>query len=306
MTAMVAVNPTDEARHQSEADPLWNESVYLDFFAPDGSLGGYIRMGLYPNLGVSWYWACLVGPDRQLVMVVENQAPLPSGPGLELRTDGLWQDIVVETPLDHVSVGLEAFGVGLDDPAEAYTVDPVGALWGDRTPIGFELDWDTAGQPYGYPVTSRYEIPCRVHGEILVGEEVIDFEGFGQRDHSWGVRDWWASEWMWLSGRFADGERMHALDYGLGQFGVGYRQIGEGCAEVTSVAARPALGAAQIPTGVGVSFDELELQLAPIAWAPVLLTSPDGRLSRFPRAMVAMTDQNGRTGHGWVEFNQPQ
>ena len=37
--------------------------------------------------------------------------------GLEVRADGLWGELMCETPLEHWSYGLEAFGVALDDPA---------------------------------------------------------------------------------------------------------------------------------------------------------------------------------------------
>jgi hypothetical protein len=40
--------------------------------------------------------------------------------------------------------------------------------------------------------------------------------------------------------------------------------------------------------------------------APVLLTSADGRLSRFPRAWVNVSTTDGRTGVGWVEWNRNQ
>ena len=45
--------------------------------------------------------------------------------------------------------------------------------------------------------------------------------------------------------------------------------------------------------------------MEPIGWAPVLLTGPEGQLSRFPRAMCRFTAADGRTGHGWTEWNQP-
>ena len=148
-----------------------------------------MRLGLYPNLGVSWFWACVVGVERPLVFVGDHEAPLPRGDELELRAPGLWTDISCLEPLERFSVQLEAFGVGVDDPAEMY-----GRMRGDQVPVGFDLEWETDGGVFGYPEgITRYEVPCVVHGEILVGREKIDFDGFGQRDHSWGVRDWWAS-----------------------------------------------------------------------------------------------------------------
>ena len=40
--------------------------------------------------------------------------------------------------------------------------------------------------------------------------------------------------------------------------------------------------------------------------APVLLTSPDGRISHFPRAWATVTTEDGRSGVGWVEWNRNQ
>ena len=50
----MTVDPQDEGRHEPDAaDELWNESWYFDFAAADGSLGGYVRVGLYEHLSVS-------------------------------------------------------------------------------------------------------------------------------------------------------------------------------------------------------------------------------------------------------------
>ena len=38
----------------------------------------------------------------------------------------------------------------------------------------------------------------------------------------------------------------------------------------------------------------------------MLLTSPDGRVSHFPRAWATVTTADGRTGVGWVEWNRNQ
>jgi hypothetical protein len=50
----------------------------------------------------------------------------------------------------------------------------------------------------------------------------------------------------------------------------------------------------------------LELDIEPLAFAPLLLTADDGRISRFPRAMARFTAKDGRAGAGWIEWNQPE
>ncbi|MGV3760717.1 MAG: DUF7065 domain-containing protein, partial [Actinomycetota bacterium] len=178
--------PGDELAHEPGEERLWGESWYFDFATREGDLGGYVRLGLYPNLGVAWYWACLVGEGRPLVTVIDHEVPLPKAPSLEVRAEGLWADHTVETPFEHMTLGCEAFAVAVDDPKEVY-----GDLRGDRVPFGRDLEWETDGPGVSaWPATTRYEVSCTVHGEILVGDEVIAFDGIGQRDHSWGVRDW--------------------------------------------------------------------------------------------------------------------
>ncbi len=149
-----------------------------------------------------------------------------------MRTDGLWADHNVETPLEHFSLGLEAFGVALDDPADTYH-----GLRGERTPLGFDLEWETDGIPFRWPQgLDRYEIPCRVHGEILVGDERVEFEGPGQRDHSWGERDWWARGWCWTAFRLDDGTRIHAVTTLPSEgFAIGYEQPPGGGLDLVTV-----------------------------------------------------------------------
>lgn len=296
------VDPRDEAAHPPGPEPLWGESWYFDFSDRAGTIGGYVRLGLYPRLGVAWYWACLVGEGRRPVLVVDHEVPLPSGRSLEVRSSGLWADLVCETPLDHWSLGLEAFGVALDDPADAYR-----GMVGERTPLGFDLEWETDGQPYGYPAgIDRYEVPCRVHGEVLVGQERIELDGVGQRDHSWGVRDWWTTGWCWSALHLDDGAHLHAVVPTGVPIAFGYDQtpgrpvqvIGEASAVLTE-------GPEGIPSSLALSVDERQLAVEPVGWGPVLLVAPDGRESRFPRALVRATDASGTPGVGWVEVNQP-
>lgn len=300
-----AVDPADEGRHDADGEPLWNESWYFDFASADGDLGGYVRLGLYPNLDRVWYWACVVGRDRPLVTVIDHEVPLPRPGGtLELRSSGLWADQQAETPLDHWSVGLEAFAVALDDPTATY-----GDLRGDRVPLGFDLEWETVGTPYRWPAPlDRYEIPCRVHGEILCGDEQIDFDGLGQRDHSWGVRDWWALDWCWFAGRFDDGASFHgARPEGL-DFAAGYVQDDSGLREIETCDVVTEPGPDGLVQSAELRFLDCRLRVEPVAWSPVLLTADDGRRSRFPRALARFTDagERARSGVGWIEFNQVQ
>jgi hypothetical protein len=298
------VPAADEAPHEPGTDDLWGESWYLDVVDPELGVAAYVRLGLYPNLGVAWYWACLVGEDRPLVTVIDHDITPPRR-GLEIRTEGLWCDYVVENPLDHVSVGVEAFAVEVDDPTAVY-----GDLRGNRVPFGLDLEWETDGAVYAYPGVTRYEVPCRVHGEVLLAGETLAIDAFGQRDHSWGVRDWWSYSWSWMAGRLDDGTRFHGTSVdsrGTELYGTGYLQEAGGglLVGVDVVGHQEPMAPSGLPGAGRWQVGDLDLAVEPVAFAPVGLDAPDGRVSRFPRAWCRFTVTDGRAGHGWVEWNHP-
>lgn len=301
-------DPRDEFRHSPGDELLWNESYYFDWFSHDLSLGGYVRIGFNPGMGTVWYWACLVGPERPLVTLLANDVPMPRrDDSFELRHDGIWADHAVETPLEHMTANLEAFGLRLDDPAEVYQAVPRGEV----APFGFELDFDTDRAGYLWPpVTPRYEIPCKVHGLIMVGDERIEFDGWGQRDHSWGApRDWWSMSWSWSAGRLEDGTRFHTAGgfFPGDDWGVAYVLPGgsDRMLEFDQVSVQTVLGRDGLPTESRLGFGDLDLRVEPLAFSPVLNVHPDGREARFPRALARFRAADGREGGGWIEWNQP-
>jgi hypothetical protein len=80
------------------------------------------------------------------------------------------------------------------------------------------LTWDgiTGCFPYDLNPTplpkavawGHYEQTCRVTGDLIVRGDRVRFDGIGQRDHSWGFRDWAGlREWHWITG-FVPGDEL--------------------------------------------------------------------------------------------------
>ncbi|HWB38521.1 MAG TPA: hypothetical protein VHA75_21085, partial [Rugosimonospora sp.] len=276
------VQSSDERRQPPGTDPFWADAWEVDFAGrlPDGSpVGGFVRLTLLPNQGVAWWWTSLLTP--RLVAVRDHEVPLPRT-GLEVRADGLWGELVCETPLEHWGIGLEAFGLGYDDLADAW-----GDEWGERLPVGLDLEWEVAPQAAALvgsadPAAGRgaagaplppagagprpdgvgYSHPGIVHGEILVGSARLEFAGTGFRSRASGALDWW-------SGR-------------------PHRRL----------AWVAATGGAGVVTGPGahaaaVVFGEV----------PVLITAPGRPTVRLARALCQVDGpEPGRGGLGWAEW----
>jgi hypothetical protein len=299
--------PADEGTHPPGPEPLWNESWYFDGISDDGSLGVYVRTGRVPNQDHCLFSAFVAGPGRPTVMLAHTSAPLPPAgdPAQAIHADGLDAQQHCEDPLRRFRVAVAGTGQSFDDPA--------GILRGEQggdVQIGLELTFDTAGIPYLWRRSTRYEIPCRVTGTVRVGGEEIAFAGPGQRDHSWGARDWWASDWMWSALHLDDGTHTHAVGVPqVPKFAVGYVQRDGRIAEVTSVATTEEVAADGLVSRATIASGpdpELELTVLPLAYGPVLLVAPDGRVSHFVRAMCRIEAGDGRRGLGWVEWNRNQ
>ncbi len=295
--------PADEGRHAPGAEQLWNESWYFDVISEDGTTALYTRLGLYPNLGVSWLTAFVCGPQRPTVAIVDFAAPLPDGEELTVERGGVRIEHACESALERFRVGLRGTGEAHADASALLRGES-----GSPLAVAFDLEWVTLGEPYAYRVATRYEIPCRVAGTLTVGDETIALRGLGQRDHSWGTRDWWSAEWMWSAGHLQDQTRFHGVEFripGAPALGVGYVQPpAGGVIELDRVSATEEVGPDGLITSAKIAYGDLTLDVRPLAFGPLRLQAPDGRVTQFPRAMCRVLAEDGRTGMAWVEWNR--
>ena len=259
--------PADERRHPAGRGPDWEESWYLDFVDGGGGLAGYVRLTLRPGEGTAWFWAGMVGGGPKLVTVRDHEVPLPAGRGLEVRASGLWTELVCETPLDHWSVGLEAFGVALDDPLEAWRQER-----GDPWALGLDVEWEGDEGCVPWPgAGAGYSQACMVHGDVLVGAERFALDGHGTRVHLWGERPRLVPS-GWAAGRMEDGRPFLATDPLVD------------CDDEGRVRSLRVGG----------------LTATAVAHAPILVPA-EGRLARA----LCRYEGGGVGGHGWAEWFHP-
>ncbi len=295
----------DEGPHAPTDEPLWNESWYFDFADAAQGLGGWVRLGLVPNQQTAWINALLCGPGMPTVAVNDLAATLPSDPS-RVRTDDIDLALSATVPLQQYRVTLRARGEAYDDPAALLRGEP-----GRPVDVGLELDFTSVSTPYLYRVTPRYEIACSVSGTAIIDGRHYPLNAVpGQRDHSWGVRDWWSMDWVWSALHLADGTHLHGVDLripGMGPLGIGYAQKeGEPLVELTGVTAQETFADNDLPVSTTLTLAPVgvEVTIDIQGHAPVLLTAADGRVSQFPRAWATITTDDGRTGVGWLEWNR--
>lgn len=134
----------------------------LEFAGDDGTRGSVeLVLPEEGEAGRARYEARLAGPGLGdgVIVVRDDDVTPPRGRLLEIRADGLWAELVCETPGEHWGFGLEAFGLRFASDEEADRSDV-----GDRLAVGLDLEWERPGE---------------VHGELLVERARVPFAGTG-------------------------------------------------------------------------------------------------------------------------------
>src|SRR5690349_16688246 len=175
MTEILRPESADEGRHAPGTEDLWSESWYFDGVSDDGTLGVYTRLGRLPNQEVAIVTAAIVGPSRPAVMIVRD-VPLPGLDDDAQRVDveGLKVEQHCEEPLERFRVVLSGSGEAHADESAPLRGEP-----GEPVDVAFDLVWETAGIPYQWRRSTRYEVPCLVSGTVRVGKDEFEFSGPG-------------------------------------------------------------------------------------------------------------------------------
>ena len=151
----------DEGAHPPGAEPLWSESWYADFVDEGQAVGGWFRLGLIPNENRAWVNGLLCGPGIPTIAVNDFEAALPDNADV-VSTDAIELTHTATEPLQTYHVRLRGRGQAYDDPSALLRGEG-----GRAVELSMDLTWTTAGTPYQYRLTPRYEIPCTVSGTVV-------------------------------------------------------------------------------------------------------------------------------------------
>ena len=185
----------DENMHAVGDDPAWSESYYFNFVDPKTGIAMFTRMGFRPGSG----WA----DGLHVVYLGGRRVAFTYGRrdiGTDLSAyDGDLRagDLTIECVAPH-----EKWRIAYDGPAqdirdaevllERSKLRPDG--WFDPARLSMNLEFDCLTEPHYAASGERghFEQSGRVTGQISLGNEAWQVEGYGVRDKSWGPRDWGA------------------------------------------------------------------------------------------------------------------
>jgi hypothetical protein len=195
----------DEDRiHAPGADRRWRESYYFSFFDPVHRIGGFSSIGKRAASGRTGSINVIWGPELPTLVASEfdtftdfGASPQAAGLAYEQeRPFGPWQ-IRFDGRLNDGGDGVECRGEAL------------GSASGNAMAVSvrYQLTFTPSHPPYIYReraewselFTGHVDEVGRVRGTLAVGDRSYEIDGAGGKDHSWGVRNWFApAAWRWV------------------------------------------------------------------------------------------------------------
>lgn len=194
-----------EANHRPDANPFWQESWYFNFSDPQTGVWGLSRIGYRPSRGVA---------DGLLMAVIDGKPEVLYAP--------------MARPLGTARVNIDSPRVIKTNNLAYRCEEPLGRwrITARTARLDFDVTFDAETPAHVFPsmdarqasaASDHYEQSGRVTGQLRIGGITRALDGRGQRDHSWGPRDWsGVGEWIWLSGQFESGWCMNWWSVGEG------------------------------------------------------------------------------------------
>lgn len=193
------ITDSDERLHPIEdPSPHWSDSLYFNAWDPGTNTFVMTRIAVIGNAG-RVTGGVIVWADGELTYAYGRELEeIPPTDWDVMATDGLTyrmlqsgQTWAVQLDDDGTRAHLEWHGLS---PATSYDAHPTG-------PLPRAVAW------------GHYEQSCRVTGDLVIHENRIEFDGFGQRDHSWGFRHWAGlHQWHWVTGFLTDGRTFNLFE----------------------------------------------------------------------------------------------
>ena len=293
----------------------WNESWFWDWFDDRAEVAGHCRLGFHPVQKRAWLWLFLYRHGEWIVFE-EPRLPLAEWglPRLAYESFGLRFSWDVIEPLRRGRLEIDGFGRVVSGPRMGLVL-PVGVAL-DVTGVGPAHSLGRSTAP-GHSATEaydacRFEQPITARGTLRCDDEVVEFSGRGERDHSWGPR-LWNLEWIFLAVSNAE-MRLQCADARVpnaGRFAVGYLHR-DSTASVFDIdfdlrfddhsIAVPLVGGFRVRAEDGTMVGGT-IEVISAAEIDITHTFVPPERSIYRRALIRVHREEGEPLLGWIEFN---
>lgn len=184
----------------------WNESFYFNWYDQRQNICSFTRIGITPNVKQKNVFLFFMLPNGKKLGIRKNTpiGELPAENNLILEVNNLCftrKTSEKEWNLDYDGEMINPYQP--DDP-------PV--------PVKFNLQFIGLHSMFNYrecPISELQEKHSKnvasehleqygkIKGTLLIEDKSYEINALGERDHSWGVRDWTAPKrWVWLTCQF--------------------------------------------------------------------------------------------------------
>ncbi|MDW5562922.1 MAG: hypothetical protein SA339_06810 [Methanomassiliicoccus sp.] len=292
--------------HPAGMEKEWSESFYFNVYDKANDVCVFMRIGLKPNMDERSAFCFIMMPDGPVVGIKDQET---YGRGT-LDAKGLHFEVVEPEKRWKMTYGGHMACMTDKGPV------PV--------PVSFNLAFearnevfdyrecvDAAGERISGQVASEHlEQFGRITGSLMVGEEQLDLSGLGERDHSWGVRDWNAPKmWIWLTAQFSDHVALNVtkLFVDQGEVSAGYFHLNGKNLPLVKAEVRTVLDPDGTPRSLAMSLvDKFGAKHKVTAEVLRLVAMPfpsrDGKSVSVMHETLAEYTFNGQKGYGIAEY----
>ena len=188
--------------HEFGENKDWNESFYFNLYDRGNDILGFMRVGLVPNKKEKTAFCFFLMPDGSTI-------------GTKSKSEMADNDLVSGGLRLEKMESEKKWAIRFEGELPKHLKDEV-----SKVNVKFDLEFDALNGMFDYRncVSGEKEILSlsvasehleqfgKVKGTIKIGDREYAVDALGERDHSWGVRDWSApGRWVWITCQFNEG-----------------------------------------------------------------------------------------------------
>jgi hypothetical protein len=291
---MKPLSQADDQLHKPTAGRDWRESFYFNWVDLKGRVSGFSTIGILPNTPKREFVLALFVDDKPEFYFAEPRQPVPQR----------FEDALSDGMLSYQLVRpFSEWHIRFKGPRLAAHV-----RWHQRFPV---YDF---GHGSGTSWARHLEQSGQVTGRITFADRrVRTFRGLGQRDKSWGVRNWHIDEWFALHAQFDDfmiGLR-HDVIKGKGHLS-GCVSTAKGNITLTKISVetefeeepirKPVRAITHLRDAKGDEYTLHSRLIAPLTFARYARQFETGETELFEEMVVHESEELGQTATGLAEW----